>query len=330
MPSDSSPIDLHQLVRGFWLSRILFAGEELGVFESLDQGAKTPHEAAAALHLDERGIDILLHALTAMELLRKDKGSGRFSLNPAVADALLPGRPGSQASIIAHHRMMWDSWGALDQTIRSGKPKVRAAAGPDRKRIHAFIMGMAEVGLPSAEELTRRLDLSRIERMLDVGGGPGTYSIALARRKPSLRATILDLAPTLEVARENIARQGMAKQVDTREGDALAVDYGADFDLVLVSNLLHSFSADECRRIVRKSAAALAPGGLLVVNEFALNEDRISPAPAALFAVNMLANTEAGRTYTIGEIETWMAEAALQRIRHEDLLGRSTLFYGEK
>ena len=327
----SPMLDLLQMLKGFWHSRILFAGQELGVFDFLAQGPKTAAQVAQGLRLDLRGVEILLNALAALELLRKD--TERFCVNPAVEDALVAGRPGSQASIIAHHRMMWDSWGHLDETICSGRPW-RPPAGssrtPDSKRVRAFIQGMAEIGQAAARELAGRVDLTHVERVLDVGGGPGTYSIALARRKPTLRATILDLPKPLEVAREYIARSGMQQQVEARKGNALKDDFGSGYDLALVSNLLHSFGPDDNARIVRKSAEALAPQGWLIVNEFALNEDRVSPVSAALFAVNMLANTEQGRTYTVGEIAQWMAEAGLKNIRHEDLLGHSTLTYGQK
>ena len=231
-----------------------------------------------------------------------------------------------------HLRQMWDAWGRLDEAVRTGRPAAAtqgSRAQSDKERTRAFIMGMRDVAAPNAEAFVARLPVADGACILDVGGGPGTYCIALARRYPNLRATILDRPETLEITRELLQASGLGERIECRPGDALADGYGEGFDLVLVSQLLHAFGPADCSAIIRNAAKALAPGGVLTVHEFALNEDRCSPPHAAIFAVNMLVNTQSGRTYTIGEIEAWMAEAGLTEILHEDMQGRSMLFLGK-
>jgi len=331
MPDQPYKPDLDNLLHGFWYSRILFAGQEIGVFDYLADGARTAEKIADALRIDYGPMEILLNALTALDLLQKS--GDRYALNPELEDGLVTSRPGSKASMMAHLSHMWSSWGRLDEVLRKGRSRFSEGQDvppQDTERIRFFIKAMYEASQEAAEELARRLDLANVERMLDLGGGSGSYCIALARRKPSLRATVFDRPLSLEVAREFIAAAGMEEQVDTHSGDALRDNLGTGYDLVLISQLLHAYSPDSNARIVAKGAQALAPGGLLIINDFALNEDRASPRHAAVFAVNMLVNTEAGRTYTVAEVTQWMVNAGLGQIRTEDLLSRSTLFYGLK
>jgi len=332
MAQEKNSPDLMTMIHGFWGSRVLFAGQELGIYDLLARGGKTADEVARELGLDPDAAATLLGALAGLGLLRKDL-QGRFTLAPETENALVAGQPGSLASIIAHMRQMWEAWGRLDEVLRRGRPEIaeeRRFVERDPQRVRAFIAGMAEVGRASAEELARRLAAWPVRRMLDIGGGPATYCLALARLKPELRATLFDRPLPLEVAREFITAEGLEERVLTQEGDALTGEFGADYDLVLISQVLHSFGPEDCARVVREAARALAAGGWLIVNEFALNEDRVSPPQAALFSVNMLANTEKGRAYTRNEIKEWMRAAGLGELKEEDLLGRSVLFYGKK
>lgn len=322
--------DLEALTHGFWRTRIMMAGVELGIFEALARRPMTEEQLTEELGYDRRGAGILLGALAGMGLL--DFEDGRYRVADSWADMLVEGGAMSQVHMIMHLRKMWEAWGRLDEVVRTGRrrqlPPLNAAE--EEASIRAFIGGMHEAGRQSARELAARLDLSGVNRMLDVGGGPGTYCIELARRRPELRATLLDLRLPLEVARENVEAAELDDRVERRLGDALTDDYGEGFDLVLISQLLHAYGAAENALIVKKGAAALRPGGRLIINEFALLGGRSHPAQAALFSVNMLVNTDEGRAYTAGEIRGWMSDAGLIDIRHEDLVCRSTLFHGTR
>jgi ubiquinone/menaquinone biosynthesis C-methylase UbiE len=164
-----------------------------------------------------------------------------------------------------------------------------------------------------------------------VGGGPGSYDIAFARRDADARSTILDRPGALAVARELAREADVEDRIDFREGDALEDSFGEScFDLILMSQLLHSFGPEECRAVIAKGAAALAPGGVLAINEFALEDDGVSPAPAAIFGVNMLVGTDRGQTYKASELADWMRQTGLRPIGARSLNGHSTVVFGKK
>ena len=157
--------------------------------------------------------------------------------------------------------------------------------------------------------------------MLDVGGGSGAYSIAFAQANTALHAEIFDLAPVLEIAREHIDAAGLADRVATRTGDLREEEFGEGFDLVLLSAICHMLGPEANRDLFRRCRRALAPGGRLVIRDFVLDPDKTSPAPAALFAINMLVATREGATYTLEEYRDWLTGAGFTSVERPDPAG---------
>jgi len=145
-----------------------------------------------------------------------------------------------------------------------------------------------------APHLVAALDLSRVRRALDLGGGSGAYAMAFARAVPGLVVEIVDTPDVVRLTRRYVAEAGLQDRVTARAGDLRAGEYGSGYDLALLSAVCHMLGADENADLVRRAARALAPGGRLVIHDYVLEPDRTSPRPAAIFAVNMLVNTELG------------------------------------
>ena len=167
-------------------------------------------------------------------------------------------------------------------------------------------------------------------RVLDIAAGHGAFGIVIAQKNPSAEVVALDWAPVLAVATENAKAMGVAARFRTLAGDALTVDYGTGFDVVLLTNFLHHFDRSTCVGLLRKAAGALKPGGRVVVLEFVPNEDRISPPLAAAFSLTMLAGTPAGDAYTFAEHTSMLAEAGFTDVTAHPLPGPETVIVGVK
>jgi SAM-dependent methyltransferase len=324
-PEDALPQDLAQTLQAWRESRIILTAVELDLFTAVGEGA-TPAAVAARLGTDPRATDFLLHALAALGLVEKHGESFRNAA--AAARFLCAGAPDDRRGALLHTAALWHRWSSLTECVRTGRPAPRSERVP--ADTEAFIAAMHANATQRAPALVAALDLSGVRRVLDVGGGSGGYAIALARAVGGLHVEVLDLADVVPLAARYVAAAGLSDRVTTRVGDLSADDLGSGFDLVLLSAVCHMLGPTQNADLVRRAAAALGPGGRLVVQDFVLAPDRTAPRASALFAINMLVNTPAGGTYTEAEYLGWMKEAGLVDARHIPLPGPTGLLVGRK
>jgi hypothetical protein len=304
------------MARGFQAAKMLMVAVDLGLFDFLEE-PKSAGETAAWLKADARATGIFLNGLAALGLL--DKGVDYFKNRELVSRYLVQGNEQYRGAIIRHMEHTWGrGWDDLKDTILIGHPPavdpekwVDARPQRDEAEVRAFIGGMHAIARDLAPKVAAKLDLAGVRRLLDLGGGPATYAITFAQANPELTATVFDLPLPIEIAKENIAKYGLTGRMDTLAGNFLKDDIGRGYDFIWVSQILHSHDEGQCKLIIGKAVAALAPGGTLAIQDFYLNPDGASPTGAAMFGVHMLAVTPRGRAYTHGEVAEWMQEAGL-------------------
>ena len=175
-------------------------------------------------------------------------------------------------------------------------------------------MGMFNLARLVAPRVARAIDLSGRKKLLDLGGGPGTYAIYFCLAYPSLKATVYDLPTTRPYAEKIIESYGLSDRISFQAGNYFEQDIGGSFDVVWMSHILHSMGPGEAREVVAKAVATLEQGGLLYIHDFLLNDRRDGPLFPALFSLNMLINTREGKAYSEVEIKTMMEQAGLSDI----------------
>jgi SAM-dependent methyltransferase len=308
----STPEEIQQLATAFQKSRILLTALELDLFTALGGDARTSEEVAGMRSTDPRGTDRLLNALSAMGLIRKEKGL--FSNTPAAAGLLVRGAPGYMAGLM-HVAGLWKTWSTLTDAVRKGG----RVADPLRERspvwFRDFIAAMHHRAERSAADSVGRLDLTGISRVLDVGGGSGAFSIAFVRSRPGITATVFDLPIVAPLAREYVDKAGLGDRIEIIEGDFHTDALGTGYDLVYFSAIVHMNSPEQNRALMEKAHSALKPGGGVAIQDFIMAENRTEPPFGALFALNMLVGTDAGDTYTAEEAGEWLAGAGFVDIR---------------
>jgi ubiquinone/menaquinone biosynthesis C-methylase UbiE len=308
--------ELRRIWGGFWSARVLLTANTYRIFDFV-KSPKSAEETAKRLKIDLRATEILLDALTGLGLLKK---TGQRYRNTRLANLfLVKGTPHYQGDIIRHAATLWQNWSGLDEVMRTGRP-FHAAHAHD-----AFIRGMDNLALLKVSEVIREIDFRHATRVLDLGGGPGTYSIEMAKR--GIAVTLFDRPDTIKISKEVIRKSGI-KNIRLLQGDFLSDDIGEGYDLVFISQVLHSFSERENRRIIEKSRRALRPKGRIVIQEFFLGRDRTYPSQSSLFSVNMLVNTTGGRCYSPVEITQWLSDAGFGHIR-EKMVDDSVLISAE-
>ena len=306
---------LHEFGVSFWQVSVLHTAVHLKVFTHLGADDLDTEEMAKRMGTDPRATEMLLNAVTSLGLLQK-KGE-RFKNSPFAGTHLDETSSDFMGNIVYHYKHMYQNWGKLEEAILSGKPLVKREDRTE-EMTRQFLLGMHNLAVRGAQILAPKLDFSTHRTLLDLGGGPGTYSLYFCRHNPGLKATLFDLPGSRETAEKSIRSFGLEDRVTFVAGD-----YHKDklpegpFDVVFMSHILHGSGFDECASLIRSVYPVVKPGGEVIVQEFVLAEDKTEPTFAAMFALNMLIHTPKGRTYTYNEIRGWLEDAGFIRTRQE-------------
>jgi len=244
---------------------------------------------------------------------------------------LVPGREAYQGDIIRHTRSGWETWSRLEESVRTGAGVPReGGGGRTPEDLRNFILGMSNIAVLSAQDVLSALDLSRYRHVLDVGGGPATYSIAFLQAHAETKATLFDLPDVVEIAREQVTGAGLLDRFAFTPGDYNTDALGEGYDLVFVSNIIHSLGDDQNRALIKKCHDALAAGGTLIIKDFLVDDDRTGPAFSLVFALHMLIHTGVGDTYTAAEVDAWTRAAGFGEGRLVNITPQTRLWVVEK
>ena len=311
MKTSLSANDLQQTARGFSRARVLLTGVELGIFALLARSPLPAVDVVDKLKSDPRATTIFLDALAAMGLLVKE--SGRYRTVPALVPLLTDGSEESILPGLRHSAHLWNTWSQLTDVVMEGGPARRGEA--DRgDRIRAFIGAMHVTSSRAAPDIVEAVSPGKARALIDVGGASGSYTIEFLKTVPGMRATLFDLPDVIPMARERLTDQGLIDRVSLVAGDFNKDDLPAGHDLAFLSAIIHQNSHEENVALYKRVFDALDPDGRVVVRDYAMEGDRTRPASGALFAVNMLVNTDQGNSYTFDEIKGGLEQAGFERV----------------
>lgn len=278
-------------ITSFASARIILTSNNLRIFDLLEQ-KNTADFISKKLEIDKRATELLLNSLVAIGLLKKVKN---FFKNDLIASRyLVKGKPLYQGNILDHFNCQWENWTDLDKIIKTGTP--------NHKNHHhkSFILGMHNQALPQIGRVLKNIDFKGVKNILDVGGGPGTYSMAFARK--GIKTTLLDYPESLPFAQELIEKAGLKKKIRLLSGDFLQTPLKEPFDMIFISQVLHRYNMDIIETVIKKLRYCLKPKGKLVIQETLIDLNHTWPLTGALFSINMLVNTYEGRSYPPEEI----------------------------
>jgi len=297
---------INEITTGFVRSQVLMTANALNVFAALEE-PRPAEDVAQACATNPRGTRMLLDGLVALDLVTKSEG--RYCNTPLASACLVPGGPAYQGHIIRHNQHGWATWAQLDEAVKTGAgvPKEGSERSPEELR--DFILGMQDIAQLSAQEVLGALDLAPYKHLLDLGGGPATYATACLAAYPGMRATLFDRPDVIAIAREQVDPTDFAGRIDYLPGDMTTDDIGSGYDLILISNIIHSFGPEQNRAIVKKCFDALEPAGRLIIKDFLVENDRSGPPFSLLFALRMLVHSGVGDTYTFAELAEWTRDA---------------------
>ena len=313
MAPQPSPQIFFQNLNAHQRTEALKAAIELGVFTAIGEGNTTAETIAKRCNASERGTRILCDYLTIMEMLTKENGKYGLTLDSSVfLDKRSPAYVGGATEFLLSSTLM-EGFRNLTEAVRKGGTSMEdeGTVSVENPVWVKFARGMAGLMSMPAQQLAKLTDPQADKKLkiLDIAAGHGLFGIAFATGNKQAEVTALDWKAVLEVAKENAKKAGIEDRYKTIEGSAFDVDFGAGYDVVLLTNFLHHFDPPTCEKLLKKVHDSLADGGRAVTLEFVPNEDRISPPESAGFSLIMLSGTPSGDAYTFSELEKMFANA---------------------
>lgn len=311
-----------QMGASFMPSCVLGAAAELDLFAQMGGESLTAEKIMQRLKSDLRATRMLLDAVTALDLL--DKQGDRYAVPPELRPLLTAGSPETVLPMVLHRMNVLRGWSQLAWVTKAGIPGPRQASirGPAADR-EAFVAAMHTVSSPNADPLVAKLQPLRFQRLLDVGGASGTWTMAFLKALPESTATIFDLPDAVKQARERFAHSAFSGRVTFVPGDFYVDRLPAGCDFAWVSAIIHQHSRRHNRELFAKVFEALEPGSGIAIRDVVMEPDRAHPVEGALFAINMLANTDEGGTFTFEEIAEDLQSAGFvdpeRKVKSEDM-----------
>ena len=312
-----SPALFFDTVNAYQQTAAIKAALDLDLFTAVAEGKESAQEIAEKCRASERGTRILCDYLTILGFLTKQ--DDRYRLTPDSAfflDRRSPAFIGGITEFLLSP-MLTDGFKDLAGAVRKGGTVMseEGTVSVENPIWVQFARAMASLQAMPAQLLTKLLagESDHKLKVLDIAAGHGVFGITFAQENPNAEITALDWPNVLEVAKENAERAGVIDRYNLLAGSAFDVDYGSDYDLVLITNFLHHFDQQTCVKFLKKVHEALAEGGRAVTLDFVPNEDRVTPPDTAKFSLIMLGSTPQGDAYTFSELEGMFASAGFSR-----------------
>ena len=334
--SGSSALDaerVNELARMFWYSAILRAGIKLGVFSLLEGSSHTSKEVAQHIGASPRYIQAFLDSCVALELL--EEREDEYGNSDLASNFLVKGKKEYVGDHALHHTNTWASWGRLDEVLKEGKPLLPYETGyvdADTYWTDYMIGQHNRAASGQAYHLVENVDLRSRRKMLDLGGGAASYSIALCGANPHLQAVVVDRKEPLNIARTLIEEHQLQDQITLMEGDFLEMELGIDYDVALISGIVLIKSEEDCRQLLARTRDVLVPGGTVIIQDYM----RIDHSPErrrldTLEDMYVLVAFDPGAGDREGdEVTSWLEDAGFQNPKMIPLPTQLALITAEK
>jgi len=318
-------VEILEIGRGFMSAKVLQVATRLRLFDLLAERPHTGPEVAERLGLHPRAVPDFTDALVALGLLERD-GDGplaRYANTPATARYLVRTSDEYVGGMLEmYDARLYRFWGDLEEALRTGKPQNEIKHGGasmfeelyrEPARLEQFMAAMSSISGANFVALAERFDFSPYRTLCDVGGAAARLSCAVAARHPHMRCVSLDLPVVEPIARAAIERCGLADRVTTAAGDFFR-DPLPRADVVTMGMILHDWSLEKKKLLIRAAFEALPEDGVFIVVENLIDDARRENAFGLLMSLNMLVEFGDAFDFTGADFRSWCTEAGFRRV----------------
>jgi len=321
--------EISDIAFGFMGSKALFAALHNKVFTHLSKGPMTAEELAEVTDLDPERSQTLLTAVAALGLVSVEEG--RYANSPAAETFLVKGAKYDFGDYLRLQvdRQMYRLLDQIELALVDDLPEEATGSyaqwfsDSDEARVYSESQHAGSLG--PARGLAKKIDLTKVEHLLDVGGGTGAFSITLCKAFPQLKATIIEFPNVAKLGRKYVEKAGLSDRITYVEGNALETAWPKEQGAILMSYLFSGVPDSEHERLIVDAFSHLVPGGLLLIHDFMVHADRSGPKNAALWQLQHTAFTPQARSLDDGWLAERIAEAGFEQVSVDPMIPDMTM-----
>jgi ubiquinone/menaquinone biosynthesis C-methylase UbiE len=329
---EPNPGKIFETTFAFTTTRVLVAAVDIGLFTHIASGYRTVTDIAKKADASERGIEIILNGLAALDFLTKSNGT--YDLTPLSDKFLVKGKPSYFGDFVQHVDGLWEPWSHLTSVTKTGKPfrMIEKDHGPEF--FEKMVTQIFPMSYPCARAAALALDVGsgwKNLNVLDIAAGSGAWGIAFAQSDSGTKVTALDLPNVLEVTKKMVTKFDLGERFSYLSGDLREVDFGENrYDLVILGHICHTEGEEKTRVLLSRVHRALKRGGKVLIAEMIADDERKKDVFPLMFAANMLVNSTDGNTFTMAEFREWLNDAGFSGMSIIEAPGPSPLIVAGK
>jgi hypothetical protein len=324
---DVTPDLIFQVANGFMAAKHLFVANEVGLFGALEESPAGLDDLAKRTDVPRRTLRILADAMVALGFVERQ---GDLYRNRPVTSAFLSGRTGAdlRPALRYWNRLNYQRWTSLEESVRTDRAVLgEFAFTVEEQRL--YTEGVEAITAGTARALVMTYDCTLHHRILDLGGGTGSFLAALLHKYPALQGTLYDLPAVAALARQRFTASPLEARLRIVEGDFFTDSLPENHDVILLANVLHNFLPERNRTLLRRLSTSAPAGARLLLVDFWTDPTHTQPITAALMAGAFLLTSQ-GDVYSAEEVRDWLQTAGWQSIEHKPLAGPTSLIVAEK
>jgi O-methyltransferase domain len=290
------------------VARALQVAQRTGMLGALAEDARDPDELAEHLGLQPTATRLVLDVVASLGHVEL-RADGRYEMSERARRWLDPRSDHYVGDFLADTGEYWSWWQRLEDVVRDGGHLDLHDRPADDPYWRSYILGQYQIARLSSAEVAKAVPLQRgAHSLLDVAGAHGEFSMALCRRHPGLRATVVDLPGSARIGREIASGAGMDDRVRHVEGDMFEADFAGPHDGALCFNIVHHLTPERARELFAKIRAALRPGAPLCVLELYDRPDGQRPDSGSILGL-FFHLTSGADTYTVEQVSSWLRDS---------------------
>jgi hypothetical protein len=293
-----------EVATGFMSAKFLFAANELGVFKKLDETPASQEQLAAALGVQHERLGVLLTGLVAVGLLEVDASP---SSNSDAAAQYLSGNGDIDLCPLLHfwNLMNYPLWTRLESVLKTRSPREPAMSDSAQRVYTEGVEAMHEI---HARALPHVYDFTPHSRILDIGGGSGSWLRAILQRHPHIRATLFERSGAAAIARERLSTEISSGTARIVSGDFFSDALPTGHDLALMANVMHGLSVSRNIELLERVRGSVQAGATLLLADYWTTPEIAASKHACLLAGAFMLSTGQGRVHGTQDVKSWLSQ----------------------